>query len=103
MTDRTPQIGRSVDAPTPRRPTIDRVIMRRPPNRGARWVANHPVLGAFAFGPLFGANLAANALWVAHLAGGVVAIGFGFFLLYGPFVVWVIRLNVGRWDAAHPN
>ena len=35
--------------------------------------------------------------------GVVVAIGFAFFVLYGPFLVWVIRHNVGRWDAAHPD
>jgi uncharacterized Tic20 family protein len=33
----------------------------------------------------------------------VVAIGFVFFALYGPFVVWVIRRNIERWDAGHPR
>jgi hypothetical protein len=45
--------------------------------------------------------IAANAIWIAHVPGVVGAIGFIFFVLYGPFLIWVIRRNVGRWDAAH--
>jgi membrane protein implicated in regulation of membrane protease activity len=55
-----------------------------------------------ALGPLFAAILAANALLLTGLAGALVTIGFVFFAVYGPFVVWVIRRNIGRWDAAHP-
>jgi hypothetical protein len=78
-------------------------MLRRPPKQGARWVATHPVLGAFGFGPLFATIIAANAIWIAHVPRVVVAIGFAFFVLYGPFLVWVIRRNVGRWDAAHSD
>jgi len=60
-------------------------------------------VGALLLGPLFAAILAANAVWLTDLPGSVVAIGFVFFALCGPFLVWVIRRNVGRWDAAHPN
>jgi uncharacterized Tic20 family protein len=45
--------------------------------------------------------LAVNFLLFSGLSGVVVGIGFVFFTLYGPFLVWVMRRNIGRWDAAH--
>jgi hypothetical protein len=77
--------------------------MRRSPNRGARWVATHPVLGAVLLAPVFAAILAANVFWLTDLSSLVVGIGFVFFALYGPSLAWVIRRNIERLDVAHPH
>lgn len=71
------------------------------PNQVARWIAARPVLGAVLLGPLFAATLAVNFLLFSGLSVVIVALGFVFFTLYGPFLVWVIGRNIGRWDAAH--
>jgi hypothetical protein len=42
-------------------------------------------------------------LLACRLSGTRRRLGLIFFTLYGPFLVWVTRRNIERWDTAHPN
>jgi hypothetical protein len=52
---------------------------------------------------VFAVIIAANFFWLADFPALAVAIGLIFFTLYEPFLVWVTRRNIERWDTAHPN